>query len=138
MAFPIRRYDWCINRTFYFFGGCLMTFDSGTWLLILGIVGIVIGALTFLLKRSIFGRMDEIKNSNAEAIRNAQEDIKKIRVDYTPRADHRTDIEELREDIKKMKENFLTKEDFFREQSKTDRKLDDIMKILLGMKGEGK
>lgn len=115
-----------------------MTFDSGTWLLILGIVGIVIGALTFLLKRSIFGRMDEIKNSNAEAIRNAQEDIKKIRVDYTPRADHRTDIEELREDIKKMKENFLTKEDFFREQSKTDRKLDDIMKILLGMKGEGK
>ena len=39
-------------------------------------------------------------------------------------------------DIKKIKEDYITKEDFYREQNKTDRKLDRIMDILLEMKGE--
>ena len=38
-------------------------------------------------------------------------------------------------DIAKIKEDYITKEDFFREQGKTDRKLDRIMDILLEIKG---
>lgn len=48
------------------------------------------------------------------------------------------DMKEVREDIEKIKANYITKEDFFREQAKTDRKLDRIMDILLEMKGDKK
>ena len=37
----------------------------------------------------------------------------------------------VRGDIKKITENYLTKEDFFREQAKTERKLDMILDILM-------
>ena len=37
--------------------------------------------------------------------------------------------------IEKIREDYITKEDFFREQAKTDKKLDRIMDILLEMKG---
>lgn len=37
--------------------------------------------------------------------------------------------------IAQIKEDYITKEDFFREQGKTDRKLDRIMDILLEIKG---
>ena len=37
--------------------------------------------------------------------------------------------------IAQIKEDYITKEDFFREQGKTDRKLDRMMDILLEIKG---
>ena len=49
-----------------------------------------------------------------------------------------TELDKCREDIAKVKEDYITKEDFFREQAKTDRKLDRIMDILLEMKGDKK
>ena len=39
-------------------------------------------------------------------------------------------------DIEKIKEDYITKEDFFREQNENRRKLDRIMDILLEVKGE--
>ena len=36
-------------------------------------------------------------------------------------------IDKCESDIAKIKEDYITKEDFFREQGKTDRKLDRIM-----------
>ncbi len=44
-------------------------------------------------------------------------------------------IDKCESDIGKIKEDYITKEDFFREQGKTDRKLDRIMDILLEIKG---
>lgn len=44
-------------------------------------------------------------------------------------------IDKCESDIAKIKEDYITKEDFFREQAKTDRKLDRIMDILLEIKG---
>lgn len=38
--------------------------------------------------------------------------------------------------IAKIKEDYITKEDFFREQNENRRKLDRIMDILLEVKGE--
>lgn len=37
--------------------------------------------------------------------------------------------------IEKIRDDYITKMDFFREQAKTDKKLDRIMDILLEMKG---
>lgn len=91
-----------------------MTFDSGTWWLIIGIGGLAVGALVYLVKRSIFGRMDKIE------------------------AKHEEDLKSVHDDIKKIKEDYITKDDFFREQNKTDRKLDRIMDILLELKGDKK
>lgn len=54
------------------------------------------------------------------------------------KGDYDKDMKEVREDIEKIKANYITKEDFFREQAKTERKLDRIMDILLEMKGDKK
>lgn len=128
-----------------------MTFDAGTWWLAVLILAALTGALTYLLKRSVFGRVDKIEltveNMRETAVKkpdydksllDVREDLKQIRQDYTPRAEHRKDLDECRDDIKRIKEDYITKEDFFREQGKTDRKLDRIMDILLEMKGDKK
>lgn len=46
------------------------------------------------------------------------------------------DLDRCKRDIVKIKEDYITKEDFFREQSENRRKLDRIMDILLEVKGE--
>ena len=48
------------------------------------------------------------------------------------------ELDKCRGDIEKIKEDYITKEDFFREQGDTRRKLDRIMDILLEIKGGGK
>ena len=115
------------------------------------LLGFVTAGLVYLLKRSLFGRIDKLDESMKEISENSvkksdyestvqslQADIKHIRADYTPRAEHRKDLDECRGDIKQIKADYITKEDFFREQAKTDRKLDRIMDILLEMKGDKK
>ena len=128
-----------------------MTFDAGPWWLAVLLLGFVTAGLVYLLKRSLFGRIDKLDESMKEISENSvkksdyestvqalQADIKQIRADYTPRAEHRKDLDECRGDIKQIKADYITKEDFFREQAKTDRKLDRIMDILLEMKGDKK
>lgn len=46
------------------------------------------------------------------------------------------ELDSCKRDIAKIKEDYITKEDFFREQSENRRKLDRIMDILLEVKGE--
>lgn len=126
-----------------------MNFDAGTWWLILLLVGSVTGALTYLIKRSVFGKVDKLESrveyveknytlqkDHESDLKECKDDIKGIRQDYTPKKMHEKDFDECKTDIKKIKEDYITKEDFFREQGKTDRKLDRIMDILLEMKGD--
>lgn len=47
-----------------------------------------------------------------------------------------SELDNCKRDIMKVKEDYITKEDFFREQSENRRKLDRIMDILLEVKGE--
>lgn len=77
--------------------------------------GLVIGVIGFFLKRTI-SRVDD----NAAAIQN-------IHNNYVVQDDHNDDIAECRADIKQIKEDYITRDDFYREQSKTERKLDHIM-----------
>jgi len=48
------------------------------------------------------------------------------------------ELDDCKRDIAKIKEDYITREDFFREQSDTRRRLDRIMDILLEIKGESK
>ena len=121
-----------------------MTFDAGTWWLIGLLVTALIGAVVFLIKRTVFSRVDDMakqvkevtdttvkKADYQKAVDKVDRDIEQIKKDYTPKSVHEKDFDEVRGDIKKITENYLTKEDFFREQAKTDRKLDMILDILM-------
>ena len=46
------------------------------------------------------------------------------------------ELDMCKRNIAKIKEDYITKEDFFREQNENRRKLDRIMYILLEVKGE--
>ena len=46
------------------------------------------------------------------------------------------ELDSCKRNIAKIKEDYITKEDFFREQNENRRKLDRIMDILLEVKGE--
>ena len=48
------------------------------------------------------------------------------------------ELDDCKRYIAKIKEDYITREDFFREQSDTRRRLDRIMDILLEIKGESK
>ena len=78
-----------------------MTFDSGTWWLAVLLLGFATGALIYLIKRSLFGRVDKLD----EAVKRLDEttvkkptyekdkdkltgDIERIERDYTPRSVH--------------------------------------------------
>ena len=129
-----------INHTFSFFGGVRVTFDSGTWWLVVLLLGFATGALIYLIKRSLFGRVDKLD----EAVKRLDEttvkkptyqkdkdtltgDIVRIERDYTPRSVHDKSYDELRADIKTIMQTYLTKDDFIREFSKVDRKIDMIL-----------
>lgn len=81
--------------------------------------GLILGVIGFFLKRTIsqVDRLDACKASKHEL----NEVVSRV--------------DTLAQSIGDIKTNYLTKEDFFREQAKTDRKLDKIMEILLDIKG---
>ena len=98
--------------------GETMTIDAATILSIYSaILTLLIGVIGFFLVRT-FKELDN-KVSTKE-----MEIAKK-------------DIEENTEDIRRIKDNYLTKDDYFREQAKVDKKLDSIMDILMKLSREG-
>lgn len=58
--------------------------------------------------------------------------LDKVRENYVSK----DEFDKCKTDITDVKQNYLTKEDFYREQLKTEQKLDKIMDILMEMKGE--
>ncbi len=92
--------------------------------------GILIAVIGYYLKRtiSIIDRCEqEIKTLDEGKA--DKEDLAALKIDVEKRVD------KLSRDIEGIKEDYITKEDFFREQAKTDRKLDMILDILLERKG---
>jgi hypothetical protein len=93
--------------------------------------GILIGVIAYFLKRTI------------SLVDRCEKDIKEL--DKTKASkeefcafknDVKGQFEKLTKDIECIREDYITKDDFFREQAKTDRKLDMILDILLGRKGQ--
>ena len=75
----------------------------------------LLGVVGFFLTRSFAALDKKADKSELEAAKN--------------------DIEAVRSTIADVKDNYLTKEDFLREQVKTEHKLDKLMDILMEMKG---
>lgn len=98
-----------------------MQFDAGTWWLIALAAAALIGTVGFFLKRTI-GRVDKCEHDLAECVKKDE---------FT------REVKELNAAIRDIKEDYITKEDFYREQSKTDRKLDRITDILMDLQRRG-
>lgn len=125
-----------------------MAFDAGTWWLVGLLATTLTGAVVYLVKRTLFSRVDELSREVGEirdsTVKKADYEksqekmsgsIEEIKRDYTPRSVHEKSYDELRADIKKIMENYLTREDFFREHAKVDRKIDMLLDF--AMKGKG-
>lgn len=94
------------------------------------IVAACVGVIGFFLKRTMT-RLDT-----------TEKDVQIIKENYVKESDHKEslrkideDIKDVKKDIKTMNANFLTKEDFFREQRKTEQQLERILDILLKSEG---
>ena len=127
-----------------------MVFDNGTWWLVVLLLGFLTGALIYLLKRSLFGRVDRLDESVKKLDESTVKkpsyekdkdkltaDIERIERDYTPRSVHEKSYDELRADIKKIMETHLTKDDFIREITKLDRKTDIIYDHVINQRDKG-
>lgn len=120
-----------------------MVFDAGTWWLLAAIAAAMMGALSYMVKRSldkIEKKLDAAvtKETYEKEMDGVKKSISKIQETYTTRATHEKDFDECRLRITQISEKYLTKEDFFREQAKTDRKLsaqdkklDRILELLM-------
>ena len=116
-----------------------MQFDAGTWWLAVLLLGGVTGLLCWLLKRS-YDRVEKKAEGAVPKLDSCKSQIRAIQETYTTRATHDKDIDECRKKISKISEVYLTKEDFYREQAKTERKLeqqnqklDRVLEILMQM-----
>ena len=87
-----------------------------------------IGVITYFLKRTMnqvdnqgakiqemFNQM-QTKAEQKEQTVKLEGQIQKIRDDYTPKEMHEKDFDECRMDIKQIKAEYLTKDDFIRER----------------------
>lgn len=121
-----------------------MKFDTGTWWIVLVIAGAVTSALTYLIKTSIFARLDKLeaklatvlesqvhKEDHENTIKEFKSDIETIKSAYITKTQHWKDYDECRGEIKQIKESYIVKEDFIREFGRLDQKTDKILDILL-------
>ena len=113
-----------------------MEFDAGTWWLIGILLTFLIGALGWMVKRSldkIERKLDSAATKAAleKEVGECKQQISEIQHTYTTRSQHQKDWTECHNDIKAIQRNFLTKEDYFREQAKTEKKLDQILNLLM-------
>ena len=114
-----------------------MEFDAGTWWLIGILLTFLIGALGWMVKRSL----DKIERKLDSAATKAelekevgeckQANFGNFSTPTRPRSQHQQDWTECHNDIKAIQRNFLTKEDYFREQAKPKKKLDQILNLLM-------
>lgn len=98
--------------------------DIAVWTspVISALVGVAVGIISYFLKRT----MSSLDRCEIEVQKKADRgELTAARTDLQGR------IDRLDRDIVDIREDYITKEDFFREQAKTDRKLDMIIDILM-------
>ena len=78
-----------------------------------GVLTLLIGVIGFFLVRTFRELDGKVSSKEFESVQK--------------------DIEKNTDDIRRIKDNYLTKDDFFREQTKTEKKLDDMLKILMDL-----
>lgn len=115
-----------------------MTFDPATWWLFGILLTALLGIVGALVSRTIFKQIDENRV-----------DIKQVRESYTTQKDHKeaqdamrreikdvraemkTEIQTLSDDIKEVKEKCLRKTDFERSVLQLENKVDTLTRYLM-------
>lgn len=107
-----------------------MEFGADTWWIAATAATIAIGIISYFLKRTMF-RQDR-----------HEDDINHIKLTYVTKDELKelkeetsSGLEKLQKDVEEIKDNTLTKADFYRLQSGTDNKIDKIYDLLIKMGG---
>lgn len=107
-----------------------MEFSAGTWWLVALIFAGAVTIIGFFLKRTI-NQTDEHDKA-----------IKEIQLTYVTKKElkevkNNTEktLDKLQADIEEIKEQSLTKADFYRQQTKTENKIDKIYDLLIQQSG---
>lgn len=87
---------------------------------------IIVGIIGFFFKRTISIADESVRQ--LDKTKASKEELTQLKGEMSKR------LEKLSGDVESIKENYITKEDFYREQSKTERKLDMIIDLLLKRK----
>ena len=108
-----------------------------------------IGVISYFLKRTM-NQLDctvqQLQNIERDYVTKAdlkettdelKKDINKIREDYTPKETHSKDFDGCQKEIKEIRQNYLTKDDFIREINKVDRKVEQMLNMMIEMTRNG-
>ena len=108
-----------------------------------------IGVISYFLKRTMnqldctVQQLQKIKRDSVtkadlkETTDELKKDINKIREDYTPKETHSKDFDGCQKEIKEIRQNYLTKDDFIREINKVDRKVEQMLNMMIEMTRNG-
>ena len=109
----------------------MMEFGADTWWIVATAAAIVVGVISYFLKRTISKQDDHEKQINM---------IKQTYVTQTQLKEFKEEtssvLNKLQKDIEDIKENSLKKADFMREQAVTDKKLDKVYDLILEIRGD--
>ena len=97
-----------------------------------------IGVISYFLKRTM-NQLDctvqQLQKIERDSV--TKKDINKIREDYTPKETHSKDFDGCQKEIKEIRQNYLTKDDFIREINKVDRKVEQMLNMMIEMTRNG-
>lgn len=108
-----------------------MNFGADTWWIICTITTVVIAIIGFFLKRTMNTQDTHSK------------DINRIKLTYVTKEELKetkeglsADIKLTQVDVKEIKEQMLSKQDYYRLQTQTEQKIDKIYDLLLKQRGD--
>jgi hypothetical protein len=109
-----------------------MTLTPFEWSVLGAVAALAIGLIIFFLKRTM-STVDAHEKDIAEgkltfATKAELKDLK---------AEMRDETKSLTDDVAEIKENYLTKDDYYRVQAALERKLDQIYGLLITAQGQG-
>lgn len=110
-----------------------MNFGQDTWWIICMIATVVIAIIGFFLKRTMTTQdmhsrdINEIKQTYV-----TKDELKEVKSGLS------ADIKKTQSDVEEIKERMLTKQDYYRLQTQTEKKIDKIYDLLLKHHGGGR
>lgn len=113
-----------------------MEFSAGAWWLVATLAGVAVTVISYFLRRTI-AKVDDI-DRDVNLIKRTyvtDEELAMVKTEV------RDDIRQLSKEIKELKDNALTRADFYRSQSAVDAKIDRIYDLMMqdarGRSGNG-
>lgn len=107
-----------------------MEFGADTWWIVAAAATMAVGVISYFLKRTMSKQDENEKDINHIKLTYVTQDQLKEFKEET-----NDGLKKLQKDVEEIKDNTLTKADFFRLQANTDKKLDKLYDLVLRMGG---